>query len=100
MASGVVLSRNNQTQQNLFKFGFLSPVWALPTLLLVLACTVMQSARVGASCPATGVGMCGKYKTSKSQTALEENRFSEKRNEQQVSVELGYAQVLLGNDPV
>ena len=60
MASGVVLSRNNQTQQNLFKFGFLSPVWALsallrvwdalgcnrpvwalPVLLLVLGCTGM-----------------------------------------------------------
>ena len=59
MASGVVLSRNNQTQQNLFKFGFLSPVWALPVLLRVLACTAVQSAHVGASCPAAGVGMCG-----------------------------------------
>ena len=59
MASGVVLSRNNQTQQNLFKFGFLSPVWALPVLLLVLACTAMQSARVRASYPAAGVGMYG-----------------------------------------
>ncbi len=59
MASGVVLSRNNQTQQNLFKFGFLSPVLALPALLRVLACTAVQSAPVGASCLAAGVGMYG-----------------------------------------
>ena len=76
--AGIVLSRNNQNQQNLFKFGFLSPVWALsallrcwdvrrcnrpvwalPTLLLVLGCTAVQSACVGASYPAAGVGMYG-----------------------------------------